>query len=81
VAGRGVLGHVISVTIARPRRPALWWFPYGSAYQRLMAASSRALHGSSLWMRLRNQVALARFPRFWRRVNLGTLLKNIDKLV
>jgi hypothetical protein len=46
-----------------------------------MAVSNRALHGSSLWMRLRNQVALARFPRFWRRVNLGSLLKNIDKLV
>jgi hypothetical protein len=46
-----------------------------------MEVSNRALHGSSLWMRLRNQVALARFSRFWRRVDLGSLLKNIDKLV
>jgi succinate-semialdehyde dehydrogenase/glutarate-semialdehyde dehydrogenase len=81
LAGLREMVQVKYVTTDRSRRPALWWFPYGAAYQRLMAVSNRALHGSSLWMRLRNQVALARFPRFWRRVNLGSLLKNIDKLV
>jgi succinate-semialdehyde dehydrogenase/glutarate-semialdehyde dehydrogenase len=69
------------VTADRSRRPALWWFPYGADYSRLMAASNRALHGSSFWARLSNQLALMRFPRFWRRVNPGSLLRNIDKLV
>ena len=81
LAGLREMVQVKYVTTDRSRRPALWWFPYGAAYQRLMEVSNRALHGSSLWMRLRNQVALARFSRFWRRVDLGSLLKNIDKLV
>ena len=61
-------------------KPALWWFPYGEEFRRVMATSNRALHSSSLLSRLGAQLALTRFARFWRRVSLWSLLKNLDKL-
>jgi hypothetical protein len=58
----------------------LWWYPYGRDFQALMATAGRALHGRSLLSRLSNQLALASKPRFWRRINLFSLLRNLDKL-
>ncbi len=62
------------------RRPMLWWYPYGRDFEAFMAMAGRALHGRSLATRLRGQLALASKPRFWRRMRLLTLLRNLDKL-
>jgi len=59
---------------------ALWWYPYGEGYRRLMQNANRAMHASSPWARLSAQLGFARFPRFWRRVSPWSLLKNLDKL-
>jgi succinate-semialdehyde dehydrogenase/glutarate-semialdehyde dehydrogenase len=58
----------------------LWWYPYGPDFHRLMATASRALHGPSYWARLKGQLGLLRFGRFWKRANLPGILKNMDKL-
>jgi succinate-semialdehyde dehydrogenase/glutarate-semialdehyde dehydrogenase len=68
------------VTRDTSRRPMLWWYPYGRDLEALMATAGRALHGRSLLSRLSNQLALASKPRFWRRINLFSLLRNLDKL-
>jgi acyl-CoA reductase-like NAD-dependent aldehyde dehydrogenase len=60
--------------------PNLWWYPYGSEFHRLMSVANRSLHAPSLGARLRDLVALMGFRRFWQRVRLGGILKNIDKL-
>jgi succinate-semialdehyde dehydrogenase/glutarate-semialdehyde dehydrogenase len=60
--------------------PNLWWYPYGAEFHRLMSAANRAQHASRFAARLRGLLALVRFPRFWRRVRLGGLVRNIDKL-
>jgi len=60
--------------------PNLWWYPYGSEFQRLMSAANRSMHAPSLARRLRDLVALMGFRRFWQRVRLGGILRNIDKL-
>jgi succinate-semialdehyde dehydrogenase/glutarate-semialdehyde dehydrogenase len=61
-------------------RPAVWWYPYGEDYRRLMWASGRALYSPSPWRRLLGQMRLLSFPRFWRRVGLWSVVKNVDKL-
>jgi acyl-CoA reductase-like NAD-dependent aldehyde dehydrogenase len=60
--------------------PDLWWYPYGAEFRRFMSTANRALHARSFWTRLGAQVRLARFPRFWRRARLGSIVKNADKL-
>ena len=64
----------------RSRRPALWWFPYGADFTALMTAANRALHASSPFARLKGQLALTGFGRYWRRVSPWSVLKNVDKL-
>jgi len=62
------------------RRPAPWWYPYDEEYGRIWGTFNRAFHASSVWVRIRNQLAQARFKRFWRRANLPGVLMNLDKL-
>jgi acyl-CoA reductase-like NAD-dependent aldehyde dehydrogenase len=68
------------VTADRSAKPALWWYPYGDDYRRLMRTANRALHSSSLFVRLSAQLGFTRFARYWQRVSLLSLLKNLDKL-
>jgi acyl-CoA reductase-like NAD-dependent aldehyde dehydrogenase len=58
----------------------LWWFPYGPEFARLLSASNRALHGARP-MRYWHQLRLLGFRRFWQRVRLLDLVRNIDKLL
>jgi acyl-CoA reductase-like NAD-dependent aldehyde dehydrogenase len=58
----------------------LWWYPYGAEFHRFMSTANRALHARSLWARLRAQLSLLGFRRFWRRARLGDILQNLDKL-
>ena len=60
--------------------PNLWWYPYGGEFHRLMSAANRSLHAPSFAGRLRDLVALMGFRRFWQRVRIGGILRNIDKL-
>ncbi|MFI5006491.1 MAG: aldehyde dehydrogenase family protein [Solirubrobacterales bacterium] len=69
------------VTRDRSRGPALWWYPYGEDYRRLMQTSNRALHSSSPFARIAAQIGFMRFARVWRRVNPWSLLGNVDKLL
>jgi len=81
--GRAGLREMVQVKYVsddHSRRPALWWFPYGADFRAIMSTANRALHARSFWARLRHQLALARFSRFWRRVSSWSLLKNADKL-
>jgi acyl-CoA reductase-like NAD-dependent aldehyde dehydrogenase len=80
LAGLREMVHVKYVTDDRSRRPALWWFPYGPEFRSLMTAANRALHASSPLARLKSQVALTGFGRYWRRVSPWSVLKNVDKL-
>ncbi len=68
------------VTDDRSRTTALWWFPYGAEFRSLMTTANRALHASSPLARLKSQVALTGFSRYWRRVSPWSVLKNVDKL-
>ncbi len=68
------------VTRDRSSGPALWWYPYGEDYRRLMQTANRALHASSPFARISAQLGFARFARFWRRVSPWSLLQNLDKL-
>src|SRR6266446_5898550 len=68
------------VTRDRSSGAALWWYPYGEDYRRLMQTANRALHATSPFARLSAQLGFARFARFWRRVSPWTLLQNLDKL-
>jgi succinate-semialdehyde dehydrogenase/glutarate-semialdehyde dehydrogenase len=63
------------------RGPALWWYPYGEDYRRLMDTANRALHSRSFFGRLVHQLGFVRFGRFWRRVSPLSLLRNLDKLL
>jgi succinate-semialdehyde dehydrogenase/glutarate-semialdehyde dehydrogenase len=81
--GRAGLREMVQVKYVsddRSRGPALWWFPYGADFRAFMSTANRALHARSFLARMRAQVALARFSRFWRRVGTWSLLKNADKL-
>ena len=60
--------------------PNLWWYPYGSEFHRLMSAANGSLHARGVVRRLRALVALLGFRRFWQRVRITGILKNIDKL-
>jgi succinate-semialdehyde dehydrogenase/glutarate-semialdehyde dehydrogenase len=79
-AGLREMVQVKYVTEDWSRRPALWWYPYGEEFGRLMAVANRALHGPSLPGRLAQQLRFAAFARFWRRVSPLSLLRNLDKL-
>jgi succinate-semialdehyde dehydrogenase/glutarate-semialdehyde dehydrogenase len=61
-------------------RPAAWWYPYDAEFARLLGAYRQGLHGRSFFGRLVHQLKMLAFPRFWRRVNLGAILRNADKL-
>jgi len=58
---------------------ALWWFPYGAEFGRLMSTANRALHGGFL-SRIRNLLRLGGFARYWRRARHADMLRNLDKL-
>jgi hypothetical protein len=81
--GRAGLREMVQVkylTSEESGRDAPWWYPYDPAYGRLMGVFGRALHARSPFLRLANQVKLLGFGRFWRRANLGALLRNLDRL-
>jgi succinate-semialdehyde dehydrogenase/glutarate-semialdehyde dehydrogenase len=69
------------VTSDRSRGPALWWFPYGESYGRLMQTANRAMHSASPFARFAAQLGFLRFARFWQRVSAWSLVKNVDKLL
>jgi succinate-semialdehyde dehydrogenase/glutarate-semialdehyde dehydrogenase len=69
------------VTRDTARAPKLWWYPYGEELRGLMAAAVRALHGTSAWARVRNQLALLASSRFRRRAGLVRVAQNADKLL
>jgi succinate-semialdehyde dehydrogenase/glutarate-semialdehyde dehydrogenase len=60
--------------------PNLWWYPYGSDFHRLMSAANRSQHARGFLRRLSGLVALLGFRRFWQRVSLRGIARNIDKL-
>ena len=62
------------------RAPALWWYPYGPEFRKLMPAANRAVHGGLL-ARLHASLRLAGSPRFWRRVRLLQLIRSLDRLL
>ena len=62
------------------RGPMLWWYPYGPDFARVASAAGPALHGSSLWSRLRHQVRLLASRRFRGRVSLRALVQHADRL-
>jgi succinate-semialdehyde dehydrogenase/glutarate-semialdehyde dehydrogenase len=80
-AGLREMVQVKYVTEDWSRGPALWWYPYGDDYRRLMSTANRALHARSLFARIGSELQLVRFARFWRRVSLLSLLRNLDKLL
>jgi succinate-semialdehyde dehydrogenase/glutarate-semialdehyde dehydrogenase len=59
----------------------LWWYPYGADFHRLLRTAFRALHGRSFLGRLGSQLALLRFPRFWRRARVDRIALHADKLM
>jgi succinate-semialdehyde dehydrogenase/glutarate-semialdehyde dehydrogenase len=79
-AGLCEMVEVKYVTEDWSRGPALWWYPYGEDYRRLMGTANRALHARSFLTRVANQLGFVRFGRFWRRVSPLSLLRNLDKL-
>ncbi|MFI5182780.1 MAG: aldehyde dehydrogenase family protein [Vicinamibacteria bacterium] len=80
VVGFREMAQVKYMTRDPSRRPMLWWYPYDSAYRRLMAAAVPALHSRSWLRRARSQLSLMAFGRFWRRVSAFQLVRNVDKL-
>jgi succinate-semialdehyde dehydrogenase/glutarate-semialdehyde dehydrogenase len=62
------------------RRRLLWWFPYGSDFRELMRAALQAMYAPSLLARLRAHTRLGTSSRFRKRVGLGNVLANLDKL-
>ena len=58
----------------------LWWYPYGAEFGTLMSTANRALHEGSAWRRVRSQIKLMTWGRFWKRSRPLTLLRNLDKL-
>jgi acyl-CoA reductase-like NAD-dependent aldehyde dehydrogenase len=80
LAGLREMVQVKYVSRDTSRGRLLWWYPYGSEFRGLMATSSRALHASSFSTRMWSQLRFAGFGRFWRRGNLLSILRNLDKL-
>jgi succinate-semialdehyde dehydrogenase/glutarate-semialdehyde dehydrogenase len=80
VAGLREMAQVRYSTRDPSHRPMLWWYPYDSSYRRLMATAGPALHARSRLRRVRSQLALVGFGRFWRRVSAFQLVRNLDKL-
>jgi succinate-semialdehyde dehydrogenase/glutarate-semialdehyde dehydrogenase len=68
------------VSLDRGRRSELWWYPYDRDLGPLLRTAGEALYSTSILRRLAGQLALARFPRLWRRVGAWRLLANLDKL-
>jgi succinate-semialdehyde dehydrogenase/glutarate-semialdehyde dehydrogenase len=60
--------------------PNLWWYPYGEEFHRLMTIANRALHARGLGRRLRAIAGLLVFRRFWQRMRIAGVLRNLDKL-
>lgn len=79
LAGLREMVQVKYVAEDKSRGPALWWFPYGDEFRRLMSTTNRAIHGG-FWARIPALLRLAGFGRFWRRAHKAGLLRNIDKL-
>ncbi|HEY6552713.1 MAG TPA: aldehyde dehydrogenase family protein, partial [Vicinamibacteria bacterium] len=81
LAGLREMVAIKYVTEDWSRAPALWWYPYGDDYRRLMGTAIRALYSRSFFTRVFNQLGFARFSRFWGRVSPLSLLRNLDKLL
>jgi succinate-semialdehyde dehydrogenase/glutarate-semialdehyde dehydrogenase len=81
--GRAGLREMVQVKYVSEdwsRGEALWWYPYGEDFKRLMGTANRALHARSFLARLAGQLGFLRFSRFWSRVSLASLVRNLDKL-
>jgi succinate-semialdehyde dehydrogenase/glutarate-semialdehyde dehydrogenase len=65
----------------RGRGAELWWYPYDAEYTALLSGVAPALYSTSPLRRLRGQLALTRFGRFWGRFGVGRLLAGLDKLL
>jgi succinate-semialdehyde dehydrogenase/glutarate-semialdehyde dehydrogenase len=79
-AGLREMVQVKYVSRDRPHGAMLWWYPGGEELGRIMSAANRALHATSVFTRVANQIRLLGFRRFLRRVSLIDLLKNADRL-
>jgi succinate-semialdehyde dehydrogenase/glutarate-semialdehyde dehydrogenase len=77
-AGLREMAQVKYVAEEMSRGRALWWFPYGEEFRRMMSATNRLLHGGLL-ARARSGVRLVGSRRFWRRARLLDLVRNIDR--
>lgn len=78
LAGLREMVQVKYVAQEMSRGRAIWWFPYGEEFRRLMSGTNRLLHGG-LWARLLSGLRLLGSRRFWRRGRLLDLLRNIDR--
>jgi acyl-CoA reductase-like NAD-dependent aldehyde dehydrogenase len=78
LAGLREMAQLKYVAEEMSRGRALWWFPYGEEFRRLMSRTNRVLHGG-LRARLRNGLRLLGSRRFWSRARLLDLLRNVDR--
>ena len=60
-------------------RSDLWWFPYDREMARVASTANQALHATSFFTRLKNQLRLFASGRFRRRTSLPTIVAHIDK--
>jgi acyl-CoA reductase-like NAD-dependent aldehyde dehydrogenase len=81
LAGLREMVQVKYVSRDDSRQPALWWYPYDGDLAGLAATTNRAVHGRSLWERLRAQMALLGSRRFRRRARLLDVAAHADKLL
>jgi succinate-semialdehyde dehydrogenase/glutarate-semialdehyde dehydrogenase len=78
-AGLREMVQVKYAALEMSRGRAIWWFPYGEEFRRMMAATNRLLHGGLL-ERLKSVARLSTSPRVWRRGRLLDMLRNSDRL-
>ena len=78
-AGLREMAQVKYVAEEMNRGRAIWWFPYGEEFRKLMTLTNRLLHGGVL-ARLQSGLRLLGLRRFWRRGRLLDLLRNVDRL-
>jgi len=78
LAGLREMVQVKYVASEMSRGRALWWFPYGEEFRRLMSGTNRLLHGG-LRARLLSALHLMGSRRFWSRARLLDLLRNVDR--
>ncbi|HEX6740160.1 MAG TPA: aldehyde dehydrogenase family protein [Vicinamibacteria bacterium] len=81
LAGLREMVQVKYVSRDDSRGSALWWYPYDGELTGLASATNRAVHGRSLWERLRAQMSLIASRRFRRRARLLDVAANVDTLL